>query len=62
MGIAPMQYPISIGLERLHLPMCLSFPLLEKQMKRHKISPIEGTSTATHTFHFLTDHDNKNHY
>jgi hypothetical protein len=57
-----MEYPISIRLESLHLPMCLSFPLVEKQMIRHKISPIEGTSTATHTFHFLPDYDDKNHY
>jgi hypothetical protein len=58
-----MQYPTSsIRLERLRLPMCLSFPLIEKQMKRHKISPIEGASTATHTFHFLPNHDDKNHY
>jgi hypothetical protein len=57
-----MEYPISIQLESLHLPMCLSFPLVEKQMIRHKISPIEGTSTAIHTFHFLPDYDDKNHY
>jgi hypothetical protein len=45
----------------LQLPMRLSFPLHEKQMKRHKRSPVAGTSTATHTFHFLPDYDDKNH-
>jgi hypothetical protein len=29
-------------------------------MKRHKISPVVGTSTATHTFHFLPDYED--HY
>jgi hypothetical protein len=44
-----------VPLERLHLPMHLSFPLVEKPMTRHKINPVAGTSTATHTLHFLPD-------
>jgi hypothetical protein len=44
-----------VRLERLYLPMYLSFLLVEKQMTRHKISPVAGTSTATHTLHFLPD-------
>jgi hypothetical protein len=42
--------------------MHLSFPLLAKQTKRHKIRPVAGTSTATHTFHFLPNYDDNNHY
>jgi hypothetical protein len=38
------------------------FFLYEKQMKRNKRSPIAGTSTSTHTFHFLPDYVDKNHY
>jgi hypothetical protein len=43
----------------MHLPLRLSLPLHEKKIERHNKSPVAGTSTATHTFHFLPDYDVK---
>jgi hypothetical protein len=43
----------------MHLPLRLSLPLHEKKIERHNKSPVAGTSTATHAFHFLPDYDVK---
>jgi uncharacterized membrane protein YjdF len=54
--------PMYAELKYLHLPVLLSFPLLEHQKKRYKISTVAKTMISTHNFQFLPDYDDKNHY